>query len=328
MKVLITGATGFVGAAMVRHFAALPDVEVIALGRTSSPPRALTQMATYVQADLLKPLPDLSCDVCIHTAAIADDKTCEEVLYQTNVEGTRHLARAVKGCRVFVHISSSSVYDNRKTRHLEDDDVAESDLFAYGLTKRKSEDALRDFQHLPSVYVLRPRAIYGIGDRVLLPRLLQRVRFGRIIVPGTLEAETSLTNVQNLAIAAELSARQALSGFHVFNIADEPIYRYCDVFSTIIGTIHGRDVPFLHLPLQPVKGLVRAIEALGLRSEITLQSLAAITNPNILDIARARQQLGYHPSITLSNSLADIKAWAHRVGVASILNADADLPWR
>lgn len=328
MKILVTGATGFVGAAMIRHFAKLPNTEVIALGRQPNPPAELLKYAQYLRADLDATLPKITCDACIHTAAIADDTTSYKALHKTNVLGTQHLANALVGCQTFVHISSSSVYDTNQHIHDEYEQVIENQLFSYGKSKRQSEQILQTANHIPNIYILRPRAIYGCGDRVLLPRLLQTVRRGRAIVPGNLTAATSLTHILNLTQAAENCIAKHKAGFYIYNIADDKTYIYAKVFSALLSGVFHREIPFLHLPVAPILAAVGLLERLGIPTKLSTQSINTLTHPNILDITRAKRQLHYRPKFDLYSTLPDIIQWADEVGLQRLLAAEPDLPWR
>src|SRR5436190_6123471 len=109
MKIIITGATGSLGAFLIRWFSNKGH-EIIGLGRTKTPPENLLKHAAYLHGDITGPLEFPMADVCIHTAAIADDKASKNNLHNTNVEGTKNVANAAKHCNMFIHVSSSSVY--------------------------------------------------------------------------------------------------------------------------------------------------------------------------------------------------------------------------
>jgi len=69
MKIIITGATGFVGAHLVRHFSSIGH-EVIALGRQEEPPKGLNFFAQWQKVDLTEKVKQLEADVFIHALYI------------------------------------------------------------------------------------------------------------------------------------------------------------------------------------------------------------------------------------------------------------------
>ncbi|MFE9386370.1 NAD-dependent epimerase/dehydratase family protein [Streptomyces sp. NPDC007025] len=73
-------------------------------------------------------------------------------------------------------------------------DAASGEVNAYGRTKAAGEDLAL----AAGAVVLRPRAVYGVGDPHLVPRLLGRVRRGLLLLPGR-DVQLSLTAVENLA---------------------------------------------------------------------------------------------------------------------------------
>jgi nucleoside-diphosphate-sugar epimerase len=115
MKIIITGATGSLGAALTRYFSQKGD-DIIATGRTDHPPRNLLACANYVKADITEPytLPDA--DICIHTAALSDDKGSRADLYKANVIGTKNTLEATRNCKMFFHISHQLFIFHRMNR--------------------------------------------------------------------------------------------------------------------------------------------------------------------------------------------------------------------
>ncbi|MCY7330340.1 MAG: NAD(P)-dependent oxidoreductase, partial [Saprospiraceae bacterium] len=193
--IFITGATGFVGAWLVRYFAER-GWSVTASGRGAAP-APLLERAAYLRADLSRPLPILQTDVVVHAAALASDSALMADLQAANVDGTRHVFEATRHCKIFIYISSASVYDYQKTTHTENEPVDYQQLSSYGRSKRQAEDWLKQQDwHDRTLVILRPRALYGPGDRVLLPRLLRLVRSHRMMIPGTLRVQSSLTHVE------------------------------------------------------------------------------------------------------------------------------------
>ncbi len=117
----------------------------------------------------------------------------EERFRAVNVDGSRRLLDAARG-RPVVWVSSASVYDPYVDRSLvREDHSVRRQLTAYGRTKAEGEHIALD----AAAVVLRPRAVYGHGDRHLLPRIRRSVRAGIALLPGP-DVRLSLTAVDNL----------------------------------------------------------------------------------------------------------------------------------
>jgi len=325
-RIFITGATGFVGASLVRHFAAT-GWEVLANGRIA-PPLPLLSMAKYVQADIEKRIPVQAADVVIHAAALASDAARWDALKNANLEGTRHVFDATRNASCFIFISSSSVYSNQNSVHQEDENVDRASLSPYGRSKRLAEDWLMEQDWSKrSLYILRPRAVYGLGDRVLLPRMMRLVRFGQIIAPGDMRVLSSLTHVDNLSAAVELCINQHFKGTQIFNISDGQSYEMRAVVQRLLSAIHGQKLPFRSLPYWPIQALAGILGRLHLSKQFTAQSLSEVSKEKILDIQKISKTLGYQPKQDFWNALPEIVTWIHKVGLERIRKAEADLPW-
>ena len=325
-SIFITGATGFVGAAMVRHFAALGH-PVLATSRSTAPPRLL-DVAQYHQADLTRPLASISAEVVVHAAALASDAAAWTDLARANLDGTRHVYEATRNCPCFVYISSSSVYDPRRAMHTEDEPVETSLLSPYGRSKYLAEQWLLEQDWTGrSLYILRPRAIYGPGDRVLLPRLMRLVRGGRIVSPGSMAVQSSLTHVGNLCQAVMACVQHHQPGTRIFNVADAQPYAMNAVVQRLLSDIYGQPLDFLPLPLGPLRAVARVLYTLGLARQFTPQSLAAVSADSTLNTRKIGEMMGFEPHFDFWNSAGEIANWAKTVGIERVKNADSDLCW-
>jgi nucleoside-diphosphate-sugar epimerase len=327
MKILLTGATGFVGAHVLRHFAQAHEVTVVA--RQTAPPKAMeAYLSDYIRADIAEKMPRWSGDACIHVAGLATDKAKYTELYAANVVGTQRLFEAAD-CPHFVHISSASVYDDARSLHQETDEIPLSKLNFYGQTKRLAELKALEMNGLEkrSLTILRPRAIYGTGDRVLLPRMLNFGKKGKIVAPGDLNVRLSMTHVENLIQAIILSIEQPINDSRIFNVADAEPYLLRTVLLQLLTAIHGGDWRVKALPVGPLLFLARTFEALGLPSKLTQQAIRYLTRDGVLDTTRITQQLGYQPKQDFFSSLVATSEWVKKVGVERVATADAGLPW-
>lgn len=226
MKLLVTGASGFVGGRLV-EMAQEAGHETFGIGR-----RQLAR-ADYASVDLgrvaLADLPTLPWqpDAVIHCAARATPYAPRRDYDRDNVRATETV---VAWCRLLgsprlVHVSSSSVLyrDGDQLDLTEDSPVGPAFANDYARTKAASETVVRQYDG--SWVVARPRAVFGPGDTVLFPRIIAAAKAGRVPrLTGRAEpAVGDLIYVDNLAdYLLQLAARPELGGvYHLTNA--EPV---------------------------------------------------------------------------------------------------------
>lgn len=323
----ITGATGFIGAHLVRHFAGL-GYPIEAIGRQQNPPVLLYRYANYLQADITKKVPRLAGDIVIHTAALASDSANWQDLFQTNVAGTRHVYEAAIHAQLFIHISSASVYSFQPTALVETDADMQEISSPYGKSKYLSEQMLKAYRREKNIAVLRPRAVYGVGDRVLLPRILNLVRGEKIVVPGDLNIQVSMTHIDNLMAAIEaIINRKKLENFQVWNVADTQVYNLRKVVVELLSGIYKKDLSYLELPVAPLRGIAKTLQYLGISSNFTPQSLDYVTRSTVLNIEKIQRDLAYSASTDFYQVLPKLSSWVNGTGLQHVKNADQGLSW-
>lgn len=324
MKIIITGATGSLGAFLTRWFAGKGH-EVIALGRIATPPAALLKCATYIQADITKPFTLPTADVCIHTAAIADDKAKPADLYNTNVTGTQHVAIAAQHCNTFIHVSSSSVYVHSNDL-LTEEMVGERNgekLSAYGKSKLLAEDILQVHHTNESCFILRPRGIYGPGDKVLLPRLLKLVRNNKMLRAGSMHVQLSMTHFANFAAAVEACMLSGKKGWHTYNVADDRTYILYKIAKQFLSALYNNELGEKTIPLW----LLKLLSALHV-GDATPLFVNTVSKNMVLDITKIKQELHYAPAYDVDTSLPAIAAWVETIGgVDTLRTARPGLAW-
>ncbi|MEQ1491849.1 MAG: NAD(P)-dependent oxidoreductase, partial [Terricaulis sp.] len=164
MRVVVTGATGFLGGAFVRLLGARGH-EVIATGRDELKLAALKRDRIETVALDLADLQTrkLSCDAIVHCAALSSPWGRRAAFYHANVIGTQGalaLARA-SGARRFVNISTPSVYFRFKDQiGVREDAPLPPPVNAYADTKRQAELLVLAANDLDPI-ILRPRGLYG-----------------------------------------------------------------------------------------------------------------------------------------------------------------------
>ncbi len=207
----MTGATGGLGRVVTEALLRRGDA-VRATGRNLDVCAQLRQTgAEVVPGDLNAPddLPPLvaGMDAIIHCAALSSPWGRYRDFHAINVVATQALMKAARaaGVRSFVFISSPSVYAEMRDRLdlTEEYPVALHPLNAYAATKVLAEGAvLQPDENEMACVVLRPRAIVGPHDTVLLPRILKIMRTGRFPLLRDGQALVELTDARDVADAA------------------------------------------------------------------------------------------------------------------------------
>lgn len=319
---LVTGATGFVGGALVRRLVA-EGVCVRALARD-------TQRADYIRSldraeIVVGDITDSAqmqaiaqgCDLVFHIAAATNGQI--GLQRQVNVEGTRNLALAAvrAGVERFVHVSTLAVYGFRIPDLVTEDQPLAPGRDPYNITKAGGETALREIAaayDLP-FSIIRPGIIYGprsgmwTGALFRLARLRPTPWFGD--GSGTAPAIHIDDLMQQVLIQA---AHPAATGEAFHCVSDPPpTWRaFLMGYAKLAG--HNR---WLAIPPVVARLVAPVIEtALALRGEPKdVPDLAAFSQRRVTySMDKARRLLGWEPQIDLEAGIASCAPWLRQRG--------------
>jgi nucleoside-diphosphate-sugar epimerase len=305
MKILVTGASGFIGSSIVEVLATDGHHEIWATGRSFTNKFDLYPNVTYFQQDLSAGIPDQVCDACVHCAGLADDKSSREQFNTHNVIATENLLHAVRDCKLVIFISSASVYNFADgTVKFEHDVRPDNQISLYGQSKLLAEKAV-GASGIKSVYILRPRAVYGRGDRVLLPRILGLIKKNVMILPGKLSSRASMTFIGNLTEIVVKCLAQSAPGLHIFNVADKVTYDLRTVFRQILMRKSGKRT-FIVIPMPILAFFVYAVSFLGVKGRLSKQALKYITEDSVISVEKAEKLLGYTGQYEFYTSIAHL----------------------
>jgi len=329
LKIAVTGANEFVGAFFCRYFFAAGH-QILAIDSRETPHPELQKFADYVQADILKPLAPFDADICIHAANYHSNPADYEELFLSHVEGTLNVIEAARFCSRIVHISSSSVYQFGDRPVKETDASISAELSDYGETKLLAEEVVNfEIPLNQKRLILRPRAIYGVGDATFLPRLFDLQKGATIYCSIDKNVKTSLTHIENLAYSIDLFLHQEdAPPLQVYNVADEPVYFLCDSITDILSAIEDQPLELVSMP-ETVPNTIDMINAgLNFVKPVSPALPKPIHHNSVLDLYCIRKHLQFKPRKTLYNSIPEIAGIVRSVGGKKLyIQQLSSLPW-
>jgi dihydroflavonol-4-reductase len=323
---LVTGATGFVGSAVVR-----------ALVRRGEPVRALVRQSSSlslleglpvetVAGDLAEPATCKSalkgCRALFHVAADYRLWVPEpDAMYRTNVDGTRALLAAAgdAGITRIVHTSSVATLGSRADRQPADETTPSTLANMVGHYKRSkflAEEAVRGLAAagLP-VVIVNPSAPIGPGDARPTPtgRVVLEAARGRF--PAYVDTGLNVVHVDDVAEGHLLALERGQIGERYILGGDN---LSLGELLAAIARLMGRPPPRLRLPanaLLPVALVAEALARLRTGAEplVTRDGVRLARKPMYFTSAKAERELGYRRRPALE-ALRDAIAWYRRHG--------------
>lgn len=326
MKILITGGTGFLGRHIVWRFAET-GAEVVFTGRNGDAASEVLSHAhgnsrwlrlEHGTADAGSLLAEAAagCDTLVHCAALSSPWGRPEEFYRANVASTVEALRAgrIAGVRRLVHISTPSLYfDFRDRLAIREDAPLPPPVNEYARTKAMAEAAVCA-DPLPETVILRPRALFGPWDQTLAPRLLRVMREGAVPIMRGGRIELDLTYVSNAVDAVWLSVTEPLprplATYNVSNGEPQELLPLLQMMSREFGLpLRTRNIPW---PL--VSTMARGMELAarlgnGREPRLTRYSAGVLAFSQTLDISAIRNDLGYHPKVTINEGMTLHAGW-------------------
>ena len=305
-RVAVTGAAGFLGLHLVhgldaRGASVLPLVRAL---EPRSPPGALA-----VQDVLANPAILEGVDVLVHAAAVRHRYGSDAAAYRaSNVDLVEHVIRAAARARVARVVLVSSVGVHGFPAELP---VTEEHPYAprtfYSATKVEAETRARRAAREAGValVIARPSIFYGPGDRNgMLDKMAGMIRAGtyRIVGPGDNLLHHAHVDdiVEGLWLAA---TREEAAGEHFILAGPETIT--LAQLSVIVARAVGRELPMAHVPAVLARAVATAVDLAAYRGlafvrrepPINHEKLDVMTVPIAFDISKARQMLGFAPTV-------------------------------
>ncbi|MFM0036780.1 NAD-dependent epimerase/dehydratase family protein [Paraburkholderia strydomiana] len=312
-RILLTGATGFVGHAVSRRLLERGDQVTALVRRPQEVVPGVTEWLASAGdfADVEQCSPStLACDVVIHLAArvhVMQDRAHDALAAsrETNVEGTLRVARAARraGARRFVFVSSiKAVGESSQGREPLSELVPPRPEDPYGISKLEAERALTAFGRRSGleVVIVRPPLVYGPAVRANFLQLMNAIARGVPLPLGRIEARRSMIFVNNLADALLHCATERRAAGELFHVSDGHDLTVSELARMLAWQLQasGR---FLSVP----PGLLRLAGRLTGRSA----QVGRLLDELRVDSRHIGDALGWRPPFTVEQGMLETVSW-------------------
>lgn len=323
MKAMITGGTGFVGGTLAHRLHGM-GWDVTALGRNPVKLNELEDAGIRpLRLDIGKK-DDLvaafkGSEIVFHCAAFPAPWGSFEKFHQANVIGTRNVVQAClqNNVKRLVHVSTPSIYFDYNSRiGVKENDPLPEPISNYAHTKLLAEEEIdKGFAQGLAVVSIRPRALFGEGDTVIFPRLIPRLKSGRLPILGDGENIVDLTYIQNvvdaLLLCAESPANTLGKKYNISNGEPVKIWKLIERICDELGYSH----PKRKISYQTASAAASALEFIyslipfSPEPPLTRLSVSMMANSTTLDISAARNELGYQPKVSVEEGVERFLKW-------------------
>lgn len=307
MRIFVTGASGFVGTALVQHMLQDPSAHIIAASR--EPCTVASARVEGVRIGDLGPQTEwqqhlAGAEVVVHLAArvhVMHDVSIDPLadFRRVNVDGTLRLARQALavGARRFVYVSSIKVNGESTVlgRPLRADDRP-LPQDPYGISKHEAEQGLHRLAEATSleVVVIRPPLVYGPGVRGNFRTMMDWIIRGVPLPFGAIENCRSLVGLDNLCDLIATCTRHSAAAGQTFLAADGEDVSTTELLRRL-GAALGHPARLLPVPT----GLLRCALAVFGKRDISQRLFGSFQ----VDIDATRAHLGWSPPVSLDEGL-------------------------
>lgn len=312
-RVFITGASGFIGRTLAARYRSL-GVEVRGVDISADPAQGI------VAGDISQSGPwqqhAVGCDLVIHTAAVVSYAVDLETAWRANVLGTRNVLDAARdgGVARMAHFSSVVVFpDLDVPGGMTETTPVHTDGRPYIDTKVAAEQVVLQAHASGEVQcvIVRPGDVYGPGSRpwVILP--VESIKRRAFVLPARGRGVFTPVYVDNLVDGVLLAASASDAAGQVFTISDGTVITCAEYFGHLYRILGLRGPACLPTPLAMTGARLmdRSARLVGRRTESNPATLKYFTRTGGYSIAKAREVLGYEPSVDLAEGMRRTEAW-------------------
>ncbi len=305
MKVLVTGGSGFIGRHIVNELLG-HGYEVRVLTRNPSAVIKGAEIAHGDITDVKTIIPALEgVEAVFHNAAYATDWGKKEEIYNTNVEGTRNVARACeeKGVHRMVFTSSAGIYGFPDTSEKITEESPKKPLNTYHKSKLDAEISLKKFEDM-EISVIRPPLVLGAGAKASM-LILSKIEQGKMAYIGSGENLISIAHPADVARCLRLALEKDGGTYNVVSF----VCTIKELFEEIAKELKVK-APQKHVPYSLAYAASLFSEAFSRKEpSLTRFRVKSLGTTRNISHEKAVKELGYKPKYDLKSTVHDMVSW-------------------
>ena len=299
MKILVTGATGFIGKRLSERLAS-EGHDVVCTGRKLPLLGALLSNVKPVYLDIgdIELIKNIlhreKPEIVFHCAALVSNGSFSQLM-KVNRDGTKNVFEAclLSGVDKIVYLSSVAVVSGNPQVPLTDD-MPYSATNRYGQSKIEAEKIAIAYRAKGlKVSVIRPVMVYGENEPHLLGLLCRLIRWRMIPVIGNGKAKLQLVDVDNVVDVMMLALRDEKAYEGTYIVADKEVLEVGEFFE-YIAKCQGVNPPF-----KISQCFVSALKKLP----FVEKRISFFTKDRVYSIEKIKENLGYMPRVSVYDGL-------------------------
>jgi len=320
MKILLTGATGFLARNLIPALEANGH-ELRALVLPSEDASWFHGRNVAVHAGdvriaetLVEPIAGV--DAVIHMAALMARWSPMAVHHAVHVIGTENVCRSAlaAGVKRVVHLSSAITYTPGRGAPIREDFPQEPLHEPHAVTKALGDKLVQRMiaeEGLPAV-IIRPEAMFGPNDRINFRRLADRLLAGKGIIIGSGRNAVPFVYVSDVVQGLLLALKHPRAVGQAYNITNDETMTEEEFLGAIAEAV-GAPSPRMRVPYRAMYGAAYVAELIATMTRtqpvVTRHGVQMFGSHNPLSIDKARRELGYEPCVPLREGIRLAAAW-------------------
>ena len=320
-KVVVTGATGFIGSHLAHRLATEEGATVVGFGRDLSKVPHLQEAGVELnQADLSDAALHIhkmkDADVVFHCAGWMNYHGGDfDAAYTVNAVGTENIVEWAgdAGAKRVVHLSAAAVYGVHKEGVITEETPFDTEnhwVFAHTkMSADKQAQNAAEFKHV-DLTIIRPSFVYGPGSVGRAARIIRWINEERPLLIGDGQGHNYPTYVENVVDALIISSVNENAVGEAFNISDGTI-TWQDWF-TAYSKMAGKELK--HISHAQANAQARINDLFRQGKFLTHDVLELYDNKAEYSAEKAKNVLGYESRVSIEEGLKATEAWLREDG--------------